>query len=78
MDLIDWLDGKRVIKQQPPAQMTQHRQFIITQLKPIMRDLEALELSPLAIAEAMAYFSNLYQEIAQNVILYDLKLVEQS
>ncbi|GFO75230.1 hypothetical protein BPLS_P2317 [Bathymodiolus platifrons methanotrophic gill symbiont] len=45
MDLIDWLDGKRVIRQLPPTQSTQHRLFIIKELKPIMRELEALELS---------------------------------
>jgi hypothetical protein len=50
MDLIDWLDEKRVIRQQPPSQSTQHRLFIIEQLKPIMRELEALELSALTIS----------------------------
>ncbi|WP_140414140.1 hypothetical protein [Bathymodiolus platifrons methanotrophic gill symbiont] len=33
MDLIDWLDEKRVIRQLPPTQSTQHRLFIIKQLK---------------------------------------------
>ncbi|TXL15364.1 hypothetical protein BMR04_11825 [Methylococcaceae bacterium HT3] len=33
MDLIDWLDDKRVIRQLPPSQSTQHRLFIIEQLK---------------------------------------------
>ncbi|SHE22518.1 hypothetical protein [methanotrophic endosymbiont of Bathymodiolus puteoserpentis (Logatchev)] len=69
MDLIDWLDGKRVIRQQPPTQSTQHRLFIIEQLKPIMRELEALELSALTISEALAHYQNLYQEKAQQAIL---------
>ena len=68
MDLIDWLDGKRVIRQQPPTQSTQHRIFIIEQLKPIMRELEALELSSLT-SEAMARYQNRYQEKAQQAIL---------
>jgi hypothetical protein len=62
MDLIDWLDNKRVIVQQPPSQSTQHRLFIIEQLKHIMRELEALELSALTIFEALAHYQNLYQE----------------
>ncbi|TXK95865.1 hypothetical protein BMR09_10525 [Methylococcaceae bacterium CS3] len=64
MDLIDWLDNKRVIRQQPPTQSTQHRLFIIEQLKLIMRELEALRLSALTISEAIAYYQNLYQEKA--------------
>ncbi|TXL03774.1 hypothetical protein BMR07_14290 [Methylococcaceae bacterium CS1] len=64
MDLIDWLDNKRVIRQQPPTQSRQHRLFIIEQLKLIMRELEALRLSALTISEAIAYYQNLYQEKA--------------
>ncbi len=69
LDLMDWLDSKRVIKQLPPAQAIQHRAFIIEQLKPIMRELEALGLSALTISEAMAFYSNSYQEQAQKAIL---------
>lgn len=69
LDLMDWTDSKRVIKQLPPAQATQHRAFIIEQLKPIMRELEALKLSPLSLSEALAYFSNRYQEQALQSIL---------
>ena len=65
MDLIDWLDGKRVIRQQSPTQFTQHRLFIIEQLKPIMRKLEALELSALTISEAVVHYQNFYQKKAQ-------------
>jgi hypothetical protein len=43
------------------SQSTQHRLFIIEQLKPIMRELEALELSALTISEALAHYQNLYQ-----------------
>ena len=75
-DLLDWLDSKRVIKQQPPAQTTQHRTFIIEQLKPIFRELEALKLSPLTISEAMAHYQELYRDKAQNAILGDLKPTE--
>ncbi|GFO76437.1 hypothetical protein BPLS_P4214 [Bathymodiolus platifrons methanotrophic gill symbiont] len=69
MNLIDWLDGKRVIRQLPPTQSTQHRLFIIKELKPIMRELEALELSALTISEAMAHYQNIYQEKVQQAIL---------
>ncbi len=72
LDLMDWLDSKRVIKQRPPAQATQQRAFIIQQLKPIMREFEALGLSALTISEAMAHFSNSYQEQAQKAILSPL------
>lgn len=73
-DLIDSLDNKRIIK--PPAQHTQRRAFIIDQLKPIMHELEALGLSPLAIAKAMTHYQKLYFQKAQNVILCDLKPTE--
>ena len=69
MDLIDWLDGKRVIRQLPPSLSTQNRLFIIEQLKPIMRELEALEISAFTISEAMAHYKNLYQEKAKQAIL---------
>jgi len=68
-DLLDWLDSKKIILALPPAQSTQQRTFLINQLKPIMREMERLELSPLAISEALAYYSNYYQEAAQAAIL---------
>lgn len=68
-DLLDWLDSKKIILALPPTQSTQQRTFLINQLKPIMREMERLELSPLAISEALAYYSNHYQEAAQAAIL---------
>ena len=73
MDLIDWLDDRRVIKQQLPIQSIQHRLFIIKQLKPIMRELEALEISALTISEAIAHYQELYREKAQQAILSPFK-----
>ena len=64
MDLIDWLDDKRVIRQQPPTKATQTVFLSSSSLKPIMRELEALELSALTVSEAMAHYQNLYQEKA--------------
>ncbi len=68
-DLLDWLNKKRVIKAAPPSQGIQQRAFVLDQLAPIMRELEALELSPLAISEALHQHAAYFQDKAQNQIL---------
>lgn len=69
LSLLDWLDKKRVIVELPPNEHIRHRAFIIEQLKPIFRELEALELSDSAISEAMAYYQHQYQEKHQNCLI---------
>lgn len=69
LDLLDWLNSKRVILEAPPAQHIQHRRFIIEQLKPILKELEALNISASTISEALAYYQHHYLEKAQQAIL---------
>lgn len=69
IDLLDWLDSKRIILESPPSENTQHRRFIIEQLKPILKELEALNISDLTISEALTYYQNHYLEKAQQAIL---------
>ncbi len=68
-DLLDRLDSTKIIKSLPPAQCTQHRAFIIEGLKPVIRELESLKLSPLAISEALAFYSNQFKDVAQAAII---------
>lgn len=68
-DLLDWLDGKKVIRAQPPSQSIQHRAFVIEQLAPIVRELETLRLSPLAVSEALQFYAGQFQTKAQNQLL---------
>lgn len=68
-DLLDWLDSRRIILSLPPSRSTQQRAFVIEQLKPIIRELESLKLSPLSISEALAFYSNHFQEVAQAEII---------
>lgn len=69
MNLLDWLNSKRIILKSPPAEPIQHRCFIIQQLKPIFKELENLNISNLTISEALAFYQNHYQEKAQEAIL---------
>jgi len=69
LNLLDWLNSKKIILDLPPTEHIQHRTFIINQLKPIFAELEALELSDGAISEAMAHYQNHYQEKHQKTIL---------
>lgn len=64
LDIENWIDQNRVIKSMPPAQAIQHRTFVIEQLKPIMQELDYMELSPLAISEAMAHYMEKYRQAA--------------
>lgn len=69
INLLDWLDSKRIILALPPAEHIQHRRFIIEQLKPILKELEVLNISDLTISEALAHYQYHYLEKAQQVIL---------
>lgn len=69
LDLIEYIESLAVIKAMPPAQATQQRAFVIEQLAPIMREFEALDVSPTALAEAMAFYLNKYREQAQQDLL---------
>lgn len=69
IDLLDWLDETAVIKAALPAHVVQQRQWLKEQLAPVMKELDYLNVSPLAISEAMHYYANKYAEKAQNGIL---------
>jgi len=69
IDLLDWLGSKRIILESPPSENTQHRRFIIQQLKPILKELEALNISDSTISEALAYYQIYYLERVQKAIL---------
>ena len=68
-DLLDWLDDKAVIKSSPPSNATQHREWLKHQLQAVMLELDYLQVSPLAISEALNFYANAYAEKAQNDIL---------
>ncbi len=70
-DLLDWLDSTAVIKDLPPAQAVQQREWLKAQLTPVMLELDHLQISPMAVSEALHYFANQYSEKAQNDILKD-------
>lgn len=72
-DLLDWLDSTRIIQSLPPAQCTQQRAFVIEGLKPVISELESLKLSPLAISEALAFYSGKFKEVAQVELLEKAK-----
>lgn len=69
IDLLDWLDSKRIILELPPSENTQHRRFIVEQLKPILKEIENLNISDLTISEALAHYQHHYLEKAQQAIL---------
>ena len=69
LDWLDWLDSKRIILESPPSENIQHRRFIIQQLKPILKELENLNISNSTISEALAYYQHYYLEKAQKAIL---------
>ncbi len=71
IDLLDWLDETAVIKDLPPAQSVQQRKWLKSQLVPLMQELEYLNISPLAMSEALHYYANFYAEKAQSAILAD-------
>ncbi len=71
IDLLDWLDETAVIKDLPPASSVQQREWLIGQLKKIMLELEYLEISPLAISEALSFYVKHYSDKAQADILED-------
>lgn len=64
--LLDWID---TTKSSIPSEAIQHRAFVVEQLKPVMQELEALELSPLAISEALAHYHAHFQTIAQDLLI---------
>jgi len=69
IDLLDWLDDTAVIKATPPSNVTQQREWLKSQLEVIMMELDHLQISPLAISEALNFYANAYAEKAQNDIL---------
>lgn len=69
IDLLDWLDENAVIKAAPPSHATQHREWLKTQLEVVMMELDHLQISPLAISEALNFYANMYVEKAQQDIL---------
>ena len=69
IDLLDWLDDTAVIKAAPPSNATQHREWLKSQLEAVMIELDHLQISPLAISEALSFYANAYAEKAQNDIL---------
>ena len=68
-DLLDWLDENAVIKAAVPSHAIQHREWLKTQLEVIMLELDHLQISPLAISEALSFYANAYAEKAQQNIL---------
>jgi hypothetical protein len=71
IDLLDWLDETAVIRDLPPAECVQQREWLKTQLKRVMMELDHLEVSPLAISEALSFYVGQYSEKAQADILKD-------
>lgn len=70
LDLMDWLDETAVIKAAPPAHAIAHREWLKTQLKPVMLELDFLQVSPIAISEALSYYANIYAQKAQDHVLH--------
>lgn len=71
IDLLDWLDETAVIKDLPPASTVQQREWLILQLKKVMLELDYLDISPLAVSEALSFYVKEYSEKAQADILKD-------
>ena len=74
IDLLDWLDETAVIKDLPPASTVQQREwliFYILQLKKVMLELDYLDISPMAVSEALSFYVKEYSEKAQADILKD-------
>ena len=69
IDLLDWLDDTAVIKAALPSNATQHREWLKAQLAVVMMELDHLQISPLAISEALHFYANTYAEKAQDDIL---------
>lgn len=69
IDLLDWLDETAVIKDLPPAEVVQQREWLKAQLKRVMLELDHLQISPLAVSEALNFYANEYSEKAQEKIL---------
>ena len=69
IDLLDWLDETAVIKDLPPAEVVQQREWLKGQLKRVMLELDHLNISPLAVSEALRFYANEYSEKAQSEIL---------
>ncbi len=68
-DLLDWLDENAVIKSALPSNAIQHREWLKAQLEVLMMELDHLQISPLAISEALSFYANAYAEKAQQNIL---------
>ena len=71
IDLLDWLDETAVIKDLPPASTVQQREWLILQLKKVMLELDYLDISPMAVSEALSFYVKEYSEKAQADILKD-------
>lgn len=69
LDLLEWLEDMAVIKDSPPAQSVQQREWLKQQLKPLMYEMDHLALSPLAVSEALCYYAHIYAQKAQDAIL---------
>ena len=69
IDLLDWLDDTAVIKAALPSNAIQHREWLKTQLEVVMQELDYLQISPLAISEALSFYANAYAEKAQSDVL---------
>lgn len=69
IDLLDWLDETAVIKSAPPAESLRQREWLKDQLRSVMMEIDHLQISPLAVSEALHYYANQYAIKAQNDIL---------
>ena len=69
IDILDWLDETAVIKAAPPASAIGQREWLKTQLETLMHELDYLQVSPLAISEALHFYANIYAEKAQDTLL---------
>lgn len=71
IDLLDWLDETAVISDLLPAESVQQREWLKIQLRRVMLELDHLQISPLAVSEALSFYASEYSKKAQANILKD-------